>query len=260
MKNVRAGSEMRLPPTIGSALEFAVCVTHNWVDKGKVYIDILDSDVFEVEEMFLPVYERRGWLEKEHLRGFDIEPENFGVIIDHFFASPKLARIIARKMAHNVLLGYHIPEGLRILAYHVLSGDVPFPSPKAVKPTLLHRDTLLVGLANRVSEQADIALGYGRAVLSSGDPKPICGATIAAAALFAHGVHLNVPQAAKIVYEKSHLHTDELPTRRIFGLASRSSVVNALVGLDPSNSIQHFEISDVKSEIEKAVKWLTSPI
>jgi hypothetical protein len=252
-------SNLSLPPKVRSALEYAVCLSNCWIKEGKVHIDLLDLDVFALFEKFIPVYEQRGMMAEMALRGFDVEPEGCEAIVSQFRNSPKLAKVKGRSLAYNVLNGYPIPEGLRALAGYILSGDGTFPRPKAVKPTQIHRNTLLVGLARRVSVYAEIPLGSSEAILSGAVSNPISGATIAAAALHAFGVNISVRQASKIVYEKGNLVDDSHLFRRIFDVRFSSSVTNAMAGLDPAVAFRKVNISALQQELKSAINWLEPP-
>jgi hypothetical protein len=253
-------SELCLSPKVWSALEYAICLSSCWISEGKVHIRILEHDVFDAYEMFQPVYEQRGRKAEKKLRGFDVEPEDCVELLEQFRNSPKVAKIIAENLAYNVLMGYPVPDGLRALSYQILSGEGKLPRPKAVKPTLTHRNTLLVGLAKRISTDAEIPLGSSEAVLSGGGAKPICGAIIAAAALHAFGVHINAPQASKIVYNKGNLVDDSYLFKRIFSLTSGSPVVNALAEITPAATLRSVGISKLQKEMESAINWLKAPI
>jgi hypothetical protein len=252
--------KLRLPPKVWSALEYAICVSNCWISDGRVQIDLLEKDVFALQEKFLPVYERRGGRAEEKLLGFDVRAEDCSTIREQFRDTPRLAKIIAENLAINVLYGYPVPEGLRTIAYYILSGSGTITRPKAVKPSLTHRDTLLVALAKRVKQDADIPLGIGEVKPLSGEFKPICGATIVAAAFHAFGVHINVAQAAKIVYEKGKLVENDRISDRILNMNFGAPEFNALAAIPTAVALRKVDMSALQNEFESAVRWLETPL
>jgi hypothetical protein len=257
---VREKLEFLINDKVRASLEYAILISSVWINDRKVHISLLERDVAEVEMQFLPVYQKRGWGGQEVLIGFEVAEEHCDALRSQFKNSPKLARIIGRKLAYNIYQGYPVPEGLRAVACFILAGVGTFPRPKAVRPTLTHRNTLLVGLANRISASANIPVSAGEAVLAGGDAKPICGATIAAAALHAFGVEVNAAQACKVVYEKRYLFEIDAVSSRIFNLNVGNRVANALLGIEFQEDSRNFDISAFSDELSRALKWLSLPL
>ena len=253
-------AEYRLPPKVWSALEYAIMVANCWADSGKIHIELLEREVSELTEKFEPVFERVGWKGEEVLCGYYVKPEFTGEMREQYRKSPTLAKVIAEKLAFNVAFGYPLPKGLRLLGFLIMSGKESFPRPKAVKPSQKHRNTLLVGLAKRISADASIPLASGVAVLSAANAKPISGATIAAAALHAFGVQVSAAQASKIVYEQGYIVSDEDLSGPIFIPNYVQPGRNLLADIDPHVALRRWDVSDLQSELESAVKWLKSPV
>lgn len=255
-----AKKALRLPPKVWSALEYAICIANLWIEDAKVQIDLLEEEVFTLQEKFIPIFEQRGWQVSPELLGFDVLEEDCDTILKQFRDSPKLAKVIAESLALNVFRGYPVPKGLRPLAYYILSGQGTLTRPKPVKPTLAHRDFLLVALAKRVKRDTGIPLGASEAALLRGKSIPICGATIAAAAFHAFGVQINAPQAAKIVYEKGKIAEDSRISERVVNMNFGTPGVNALAGLPPAFSLRKADISLLQNEFERALIWLETPL
>ena len=255
----RGERKLELPVAVWLALEHSVQVANCWTKNGKVHISLLENDFRETMAMFEPVYERRGRSDAERLLGYDIKPENCQLIKKMFLTSPKRAKVIAETLAENIYRGYPLPEELRMLGYGLMSRHLDFPRPKPVKPSLTHRDTLLVGLAKSISRESGIPLGTGTAALSSADSLPISGATIAAAALHPFGVKLTATQASKVVYAKTNIVSDLDLRGPIFRPNFRQPGLNALASFGSSFPLEDREEPDLKKELEVAVAWLGSP-
>jgi hypothetical protein len=110
-------------------------------------------------------------------------------------------------MAQNIQLGFEMPEAASTFAAELAYG-LQGPKRQRKKKTLKHRDTLLAGVAKKVSAAFNMHLGATKSRLSQ-DPPPECGAVIAAAAMFGHGVVVNNLRADAIC-RKSSLPIDLL--------------------------------------------------
>lgn len=90
-----------------------------------------------------------------------------------------------------------MPQGSNEFASLVLAGEVDDPPPPQTKKSLEHRDTLISGVAKKISTVFNLPLGATKIRLSQ-DPPPMCGCVFAAAALFGHGLIVNYPRADAI--------------------------------------------------------------
>ncbi|WP_171207837.1 MULTISPECIES: hypothetical protein [unclassified Ruegeria] len=185
--------ETRLP----MALAFAVNVIGRWVHKGEVYIPFLDAPVMETYKHIKPVYQYVGYAERDaELVGYftaDISVEDWRRL---FSASPQAAKQIRYMLGINLQLGYAMPKAARSFAAELANG-LEDPKRERKKKTLTHRDTLLSGVAKKVSAAFGMHLGATKSRLQQ-EPPPECGAVVAAAAMFGHGLIVNYVNADRI--------------------------------------------------------------
>jgi hypothetical protein len=185
--------DTRLP----MALAFAVNVIGQWVRNGEVYIPYLDAPVMETYKHIKPVYQYVGYNEKDaKLVGYlpaDISLKDWRRL---FSASPQAAKQIRYMLGKNLQMGFAMPEAAGSFAAELANG-LADPKRERKKKTLTHRDTLLSGVAKKVSASFDMHLGATKTRLQRETP-PECGAVIAAAAMSGHGMIVNYVNADRI--------------------------------------------------------------
>ncbi|WP_299601528.1 hypothetical protein [uncultured Tateyamaria sp.] len=179
------------------ALAYAVTVAGTWIKDGEVYIPYMDQALMNVFEHLRPVHQYVGY-ESEDAKLVGYHASNISV--DEwrklFLGSLRAARQVRFCLAKNVEMGFRMPEGAERFAAELATG-LKDPKRKKKKKTLHHRDTLLAGIAKKVSAAYGLHLGATKTRLKQ-SPPPECGAVIAAAAMLGHGVTVNFPRADSI--------------------------------------------------------------
>lgn len=197
-------------------LKWSLKVVSKYTDDGIIYVPPWDTELKKIHDLIIPVFELRGTDEGKVFVGNNFpDPEE---LHSEYYKSWKKAKVIKSAIAENLLLDRKLPGLLGILTWEILMDPYLQPKKPAIKPTLLQRDTLLVGIANRVTAATDYPLGLSRDNLKARPLLP-SGATIAAAAMFSYGVIINPAQAVKICYDHRRLDKDHLSQDAIFAHA-----------------------------------------
>lgn len=180
-----------------AALSFAVDAMGRWVKKGDVYIPFIDEPVMKALAHFSPVYQTIGYDdEAKELIGYKTADISVDEWADTFFQNTRAAHYIRLRLSTNIEKGFPMPEGASEFASMLTNGMADPPAPKK-KKSKLHRDTLLAGVAKKVSISFGLALGATKTRLSQ-EPPPICACVISAAALHGHGIFVAFPRADAI--------------------------------------------------------------
>jgi hypothetical protein len=183
------------------ALAYAVVVVGQWVRDGEVYIPFIDGAVMGAAANFSPVNQTIGYSDEEKvLVGYqtaDISLSDWQAL---FMSNAKAAQYIRLHLSMNIELGYPMPKPASEFAALLANGLKDPPAPKK-KKSLLHRDTLLAGVAKKVSMAFRIPVGATKTNLSK-DPPPMCGCVLAAAAMHVNGIVVNYPRADAISRNK----------------------------------------------------------
>ncbi len=187
-------------------LEYAVAVIGGHIDDGTVYVSALDAEAAEAKALFTPIYQRRGYALSAPLElvGFDVAPSSSNTLRDLFRTSGRAADVIRDNLSFNLIRGFAMPDEAARFAGAIVGGHVERPRAKRVKPSFRHRDTLLSAVAKRVSDAFGVPLGAAKPRYSNEVPPPVCGVTVAAAALRGFGVPIEWERADRVVrkYQK----------------------------------------------------------
>jgi hypothetical protein len=183
------------------ALHYVCRVVARYARDGSIYIAQLDEEEARLEAAVKPFYVPSGLPGHPGLSGFYFVEDDEEAILEIFSSSQRLASGLLKRIAINMRNGIAIPSGAQRLAQRVLWGDLKVPGPDNGRGDELHRDTLLVGLAKRLREEAGFPVGWST-WFRSNSHIPIAGVTLAAAALGAFGVTVNSQRARKIANDK----------------------------------------------------------
>jgi hypothetical protein len=180
------------------ALSYAVGVISIWTRNSEVYIPFLDEPVMSALSNFSAVHQTVGYeRESEVLVGYKTADIELWRWLELYQSGAKAAHYIRLRLSKNVELSYPMPPAASEFSALLLSGAIEEPAPPQKKKSKLHRDTLLAGIAKKVSSTFDMPIGAVKTKLSI-DPPPICGCVISAAALYGFGVVVNFPRADTI--------------------------------------------------------------
>jgi hypothetical protein len=196
------------------ALHFACLAVEKYRESRQMYVPELDEDVKSVDQLF-HFWRKEGGVKGgvDPIAGFDVAEDDIPKVMELFHDKkrPKAGREVLERLAANVLFGAPIPAALRGLASQVIVGAVPVPKEPKRSPNQMHRDTLLAVIAEEIQRRIGLPLGANLDRLDGRQPPPVCGATIAGAALTAFHVPVNHRQAVTIVNERKKLPTSEFP-------------------------------------------------
>lgn len=239
-----------------AGLNYALCVGKRWINEREVYIKHLDPDRTRIDQLFASNWHKGGNTSKMQFLGHDLAIEDTEEVLGIFNRSPLMAAEIAQCIAENIMKGWPVPEGLRGLALLLVTGRTVLTKPKPTKPSLTHRNTLLVGLAKRISDDCGIPLATS--VTAS---NIICGSAIAAAAFYAFGISISVHQASKIVYGNKRLVTSVMLNGPIFA-PSKIAVGHNVNVYSSAYTIPQsvFDMSMLQNERNAALKRLGQPV
>lgn len=231
------------------ALNYAVSVVARYANNGSIYIPELDTRMRGLEGFFVPVYQSKGWPSlgvhaEEQLIGFHVSEHSAKAIEKWLLNDVALMDFVRKMIAFNVKNRYEMPPTLMSLAVEILTGQFEFPKNPAKRPKQTHRDTLLVGVAKRVSEKYDITFNGNIHNFENPKNAPIFGSTISAAALFGFGIVVNHKNVHKICANKSKIHKDLGPTALNAGL---DKMTNLLISSDLID-VDFFVSADVLQE------------
>jgi hypothetical protein len=198
-----------LPPVpstdrCGTAVWFALGIARIWVTDGKPYIPHIDPDMKAVTQRFRPVREIVGRSEQAEpsFVGYEVDdahPDDWQAL---FQSSPRAERYIREAISTNLVFGRTIPPGLLVLACRIVDGAVKPNARKTRRAPLTHRDTLLLGIARKVSDAFSVDLGASTATYQKVGTPPFRGCTVAAAALYGVGITRIVPKTANEICNK----------------------------------------------------------
>ena len=246
---------------VSAGLDYALCVGKRRIENGSVFIDSLDPDLERLGQLLVPVWQKRGHAGRWELRGHDLEDKDVDEVLAIIDRNPRSASVVAQCIAGNIMSKWPIPDGLRGFAWMLCTERTTATKPKAVKPSLTHRNILLVGLAKRISMDCGVPLAADFASLPSDDVKPICGTTIAAAALHSFGVQIKAAQAARILYNTNKVFPAEMLHGPIFAPSKVAAGTNIPDYLPTFTILQGvFDTSKLQKERAEAEKWLRLPI
>jgi hypothetical protein len=179
------------------ALAFAVTVSAQWCRDGEVYIPFIDDALVEALDLFNPVYQTVGYNDEgKRLVGYQVKQIDVSEWERIFNSGAKAANHIRARLSVNLENSFPLPSSAQDFLVKLAKGLQNPPAPKK-KKSHLHRDTLLAGIAKKVSNAFGVPLGATKTRLS-GSEIPICGCTIAASSLFAFGSTVNFPRADDI--------------------------------------------------------------
>lgn len=233
------------------ALHFACLTIEKYNRNRQIYVPELDEDVRDVDRLF-HYWRKEGGVEggSEPTSGFEVASADIAEVLDLFFDKkrPKAAREVIERLSVNVLFGAPMPYAFRALASQVLAGSVPIPKKPARAPSQMHRDTLLAVIAEEIQRRIGLPLGANLDRLDGSQPPPICGATIAGAALTAFRIPVNHRQAVTIVNERKKLPSSEFPRWKL-----------VLNGAGAENR-WYLREGAIFQEVVSAVRLLRSPL
>lgn len=244
-----------------SALYFGCSVAAQYVSGRGIYIPALDHEAMAAHEILVPLFLTRGGIMKNpDFAGYEFKEKSEGDLLRVFQSGPRAAKTIMDAIAYNVAAGVDLPETARILAGNVLFGVEKFPSAPKGQPDNRHRDILFISLAERIAEAASKVSGApklhtGAAATSvcKGKRMPICGCSIAAAALAACGVIIPHARAFKIVAEKNKILQGVAPTH----LQIQSGPKGIKSNFDRNLTAEDFDFRDMVFE---AIDYLRRPV
>ncbi|TNC74161.1 hypothetical protein [Rubellimicrobium roseum] len=181
-----------------SSLQYACSVVARYAADRGVYVLQLDPAMEMLEKEVVPFRIEGGIPGKRGSFGYHFRESREGVLTELFDSSPKVARELLKRIGLNLWEGIETPEEAKSLACGVLWELDKVRREPANRPSNAHRDTLLVGIADRLKMVAGYPTGGEKAQYFRGEKPPVCGCTIAAAALDAFGVDVDAIRAFKI--------------------------------------------------------------
>ncbi|KAA0909827.1 hypothetical protein FLO80_19875 [Aquicoccus porphyridii] len=219
--------EEKLP----TALSYAVEVMGPWIRRGEVYIPFIDAPVMEALANFQAVHQTVGYdNESKELVGYKTSDISLEQWQGHFRQSARAAQYIRLRLAVNIENGYPMPKPAKQFAGMLANGMADPPAPKK-KKSQRHRDTLLAGVAKKISAAFGLPLGATKSRLSQ-EPPPICACVIAAAALHGHGISVAFPRADAIC-RKTDLPIEIAATSYVFKPLNLRPIKNRLALIPP---------------------------
>ena len=135
--------------------------------------------------------------------GFQLLEEDEQEAWDLFRESVIASEEFKERLSVWINLKEQIPHAARLMVSAILAGKLKGPSGFNNRQPELQRDTLLRGMALRLTTFRTYHLGAGKPKLAHKQPVPICGATIAAAALSAYGLQVRPQRADEIARNKA---------------------------------------------------------
>ena len=201
---------------LDAAMKYAVSIVGRWARDGVVYIPDVDPDIEHVVELFLPVFEVRGTKSGEPLlAGYIFQSLSTREWIDHYQSSPRASELIRDRIHRNLFSGRPLPASILPMVGKIVAKLIDEPRALPQKPTLLFRDTLIAGIAKRVTASFGYHLGASKATYDSREYVPVRACTIAAAACFGFGIIVN-PERADKVARKTGLPIEKATERGVF--------------------------------------------
>ena len=234
------------------SIEFAVGIIGNYVFDGEIYLIWLDAEGTKAAQQLKPVYQSEQFDQLGEIVGYRASDISEDQWIDLFNSGGHAHRYIRRFLAKNVHNGFPMPDGARRFAARLTAGYSDPPVPQR-KPTLVHRDTLLAIVANRVRDEFGLEVGAAREKLN-GEPKPLCASVIAAAGLHGFGMSVAPKRAADIASKKRN-KARELEDQHAFAPPT-NLVKRPLNNLAVGSSLPDVDVSSLYAdEMERALHW-----
>jgi hypothetical protein len=203
-----------------ASLHFACLVIHKYKQKDGIYIPELDDSIRAVDQLM--VYWRKigGVKDEPASMGYDIPAEAEQEIENLLKTDGRAAKEIIARLAMNIVSDAPLSRQMRVLVYQIMTGDLKSPTPPIREPTQRQRDTLLVTIADGVRVRTIYSGSANQSKFHRGDPAPVCGCTIAAAAMDAFGIHIDPRRASSIYSEKKRLPVAQINLERLFSVPS----------------------------------------
>ena len=180
-----------------SSLHYCCQVINRYADNGGIYIKELDESLNAVHDYFQPVFQSVGLVAEPKLIGYQFADTDGKKMKALWQDHPKGRREILQCLALNIYEGYPLPSAARAFLFEWLTELSDWSKPSRGKTILdppsaetTHRDYLLRGLAKRIRSATSISVGANESKLASGNSIPVCGASIATAAMNVFGVTL----------------------------------------------------------------------
>jgi hypothetical protein len=228
------------------AIEYCVVVTGRWCVGGQINVRSIDPIYRKVDELMPRTFRLVGIGGLPEFDGFQLKEEDAQEAWELFRESVVASEEFKERLSIWMNLTDRIPPAARLMVSAILAGELKGPSGFGNRQPELQRDTLLRGMALRLTTFQIYNLGAGKPKLAHNQPVPICGATIAAAALSAYGLQLRPQRADEIVRNKAlPIETaDEFGT---FDFGRRAGTKNALAILFmsriPSGYLSEIELA-----------------
>ena len=187
---------------LDEALEFCVQNSKKFVTSSGVYLPALDEDASFAASLFEPIWQRIGNTRKPlQFVGHKISDVKCDVWTKAYTSGYRASEIIRKNFAYNDMLDRPFPKSARMFRSMILTGDVEAPPKPKGRPSVAHRDTLLVALAKRVRKDFGLNFSAGRDKFL-GSNIPVCGVTLSAAGLYGLGIEIK-PETARKIGEKN---------------------------------------------------------
>jgi hypothetical protein len=230
-----------------SSLHYVLSIMPRFVHDGKVYVRRLDDEMEVLRSSIRPV-----WLDvdggQRQMLGYHFPEE--GLDLDRLIeAGPEVAQDVMGRIAVNLLKGQPLPKDVRRFAAAFLLGYRKLPSRPVARPSLAHRDAVLVAVTNKLCDLTGYDKGWGKSTFDIGGKIPTKACTIAAAALHAFGIEVRPQTANRIALEKSK-KVGEIPPAMLRAPSSSDLARDRILAT----------MSDARrTTMEKALRYLASP-
>jgi hypothetical protein len=201
-----------------ASLHFACLIVEKYLERKGIYIPELDASIRKVNQLMPYWWKLGGLTSYPQAEGYDVRGDAEGEIYNLLKTDGRAAYEIKRRLAKNVLTNAPMTEHTRFLISEIMSGRLESPPPPKREPTNKQRDTLLVALADGVRDRTVFDGSAGPDKYCRGAPCPICGCTIAAAALKASNIRIEPKRSSDIYEEKSKLRLEKLDMGRLLHL------------------------------------------
>lgn len=197
-----------------ACLHFACLIIHKYRQQDGIYIPELDDNIRAVNRLMVYWHKYGGVKGEPISMGYDIPAGAESEIELLLKTNGTAAKEIVNRLAMNVFTGAQLSSRMRGLIHSIMTGYLELPNPPAREPTQRQRDTLLVALADGIRDRTFYHGGANQIKFHREEPTPICGCTIAAAAMAAYGFHIDPPRAHKIYGAKAGLPLSQIDMRR----------------------------------------------
>jgi hypothetical protein len=199
------------------AVKFATEVIGHYTKDGRISIPELDPALSEVVAAFTAVHQRRGD-GREEVIGYEMTAEGATKIRELFVSVKRAHEYILTIARLNILLGYPVPEPIRMIVADKLN-SLAGPPPDGGMRNVRERDILFVILAEWMKKALNV-------------PRFSDTKFSAAQAIWAAYTALNMPvsenQVGKVIREKTAFR--EYYTSHGYLIGIRSPVIDALLG------------------------------